>query len=120
MAVSRPTAELTSIRLAVSALPLTGRPAVTSAELAVIRELADAVLLLILRPAVIAAVPPVGTNKIGVVSMTTEEVCMKPRAAVEEVARADFVSRTEVLLFTRSIVVLAGIPGPVTSIPLAR
>ena len=118
--MSRPTAELTSIKLAGAAVPLTGRPAVKTAELAVMRELGEAVLLEMFWPAVTAAVPPVGTNRIGVVPMATADVCMKPRTATDEDTRADFVSRTVVLLMMRSIFVPEGIPNPVTSMPLAR
>ena len=109
-----------AVGLAGAAVPLTGRPAVKTAELAVMRELGEAVLLEMFWPAVTAAVPPVGTNRIGVVPMATADVCMKPRTATDEDTRADFVSRTVVLLTTRSIFVPEGIPNPVTSMPLAR
>ena len=91
-----------------------------TALLAATRELAAPELLVMDWPAVIAAVPPMGTNRSGVDPTATAAVCMKPRTAVDEVARAALVSRTEVLLSTRSILVSAGIPGPVTSMPLAR
>ena len=99
-------------------MPLAGRPAVSTAVLAVTRELALA-LLVIDWPAVIAAVPPVGTNKSGVVPTATAAVCMKLRTAVDDVTRAALVSRTDVLLRMRSIFVSAGMPGPVTSMPVA-
>ena len=60
-----------------------------------------------------------GTNRIGVVPTATAAVCMNPRTAVDEVASTALVSCTVVLLRMRSIFVSAGIPGPVTSMPLA-